>query len=101
MEDIKIYQGNTVNIQGTITSGLSDVTGYTGHLIAKENSSDTSNVIDVSTSTWDSSTALFSLSETDTSVAGGKYVYEFYVDSSQNLFTVGIGDLYVVDALSK
>ena len=96
-----IYQGNSGTFIATITSGLSDLTGYTAYYIARKNASDTTNVIDLSTNNWDASTAIFTYTETDSSVAPGKYVDEFYVSSSENIFTVDMGDLYVIDTLSK
>ena len=101
MEDLKIYQGNTPTIRITITSGLSDLTDYVGYFIAKKNSSDTTKSIWLASSTFDASTATFELSATDTSLNAGKYKYEYYVDSSTDIFTVGIGDLYIIDSLSK
>ena len=101
MEDITIYQGNTGTIRATIKSGLSDTTGYTGHLIVRKSAADTENIIDLSTNNWDASTALFPFTSIDSSVNKGKYVDEFYVSSSENIFTVGIGVCWIVDTLSK
>jgi hypothetical protein len=101
MDDLTIYQGNTGTIRATIKTGLSDTTGYTGYLIARKSVSDTINTIDLSTNNWDASTALFDFTSVDSSVDPGKYVDEFYVSSSENTFTVGMGDLYVTDTLSK
>jgi len=101
MEDLTIYQGNSGTIRATIKTGLSDLTGYTGYYIARKSASGITNILDLSTNDWDASTAIFAFTELDSSIAPGKYIDEFYVSSSDNLFTVGIGDLYITDTLSK
>ena len=105
MEELTIYQGNSGNIRCTITAGIDASTltddAYIAYLIVKKNASDSVNVIDLSTNVWDSSTAVLSYTTTDSSIEPGKYIDEFYISSSDNVFTVGIGDFYVVDSLSK
>lgn len=99
MEDLILYQGDDFTLSATVKSGLdaADCPDYTAYLIAKKDTTGINSVLDMSTNSWDSSTALFTGTPTDSSIEGGTYQLEFYVSSSENTFTVGQGKLKVRD----
>lgn len=101
--EVKLWRGNSGTLSATINSGVSaaDASGYTAYLMASENIDDTTLVLDISTNTWDASTAMFTYTQTDTSINAGKYVIEFYIEKPSERLTVDVGDLFVRDTLSK
>jgi len=100
MEDLILYKGNTGTLKATIKTGLSVTTGFIGHLVAGKDY-DTNLVLDLSTSVWDSSSALFTYSSLDSSIIEGNYPYEFYVTKDSSVFTVGIGTLRAIKTFPK
>ena len=98
MEDLTIYQGNSGNIRATVDSGIDAsalANDYTGYIIAKEQVPHGPAILDLSSNSWDSSTALFPYTTSDSSIDGGPYQFEFYVSSSENVHTVGQGTLNI------
>ena len=78
MKTISIYRGESVEIEASIT-GFEDTVGVEGRFIIKKKFSDSSALIDETSSTWDGFDTVFALSSTDTDITKGLYIFEFTV----------------------
>ena len=79
---IEVYEKNTQTI-AVYVSGLSDLSLYTPHLTVKRKAADTSTLLEKTGLVSDPSTTyVFNLTTTDTSIAPGDYVYDVVLESS-------------------
>jgi len=85
---IEIYQKNTRDI-AVLVEGLSDLTPYVPYLSVKKRATDASTVLFKSGTVSDPSTTfLFSLTTTDTSLACQDYTYDVTIKGNGNVITV-------------
>jgi hypothetical protein len=85
---IKIYYRNTDTITYTV-SGF-DVTGYTPYLTVKKNIDDTLVVLSKIGTVTDSSTAVFNISSTDSSISPGDYLRDITFEADNSIYTAGV-----------
>lgn len=79
---IEVYEKNTQTI-AVYVSGLSDLSLYTPYLTVKRKASDSSTLLESTGVVSDPSTTyVFNLSTTDTSIAPGDYCYDVVLCSS-------------------
>lgn len=93
---IEVYQNNDKDITCTV-SGLS-ITGYTPYLTIKRNTNGEA-IISKTGTIADPSTAMFSISNTDTSIAAGDYVYDVVIETSTYKYTIVKDRFSVLDGV--
>jgi hypothetical protein len=98
MNKITIYEGNTVDISTTVN--LENLTGYEGAFYVKKNKSDTTFLIEITGVTTTGNTLTFNLTETDTDITPGRYLYEIRITATGRVFTVNSGEFSVLDSLA-
>jgi hypothetical protein len=92
---IELYQNNSTILTCTIVGGL-NLTWFNSHLTVKTKASDTVALLSKDGFVSDPSTSVvFYLTSTDTSLNAGSYVYDIVIDSSTQLFTI-VKDSFIV-----
>jgi hypothetical protein len=92
---IELYQNNSKSI-ACVVIGVADVSGYIPYLTVKKNITDNVPVLTNTGMVTDASGSLsFTLSQTDTSLNAGDYVYDITIEKSPNIFTV-VKDKFVI-----
>jgi len=93
---IEVYQKNNKTITCTVT-GL-DITGYAAYLSVKSKTTDPSTTIFNSGTVTDSSTAVFYLTSTDTSVNPANYIYDITVEADSSIYTIVKDSFDILDS---
>jgi hypothetical protein len=95
---IEIYQRNTCTKYLQV-EGL-NLTGYDTYLTVKNNTTDTSYLLDVSLSVVDSSTILINIASNDvSSLSRGEYIYDITAVKDNSIYTITKDIFTVLDAV--
>lgn len=93
---IEVYQKNTRTI-GCVVIGVPDISGYIPYLTVKKKTSDDISLLSkIGTISDPSGTILFTLTQIDTSLVAGDYVYDITVDNSSNFYKTVVKDRFSV-----
>lgn len=96
---IEIFQNNTRSIGCVVYGGL-DLTDFTPWLTIKKRSSDVDALLSIEGYVTDpSTTVMFDLTPTDTSLAVGDYVYDVTIDDGTEVYTVVRDRFSILDAV--
>jgi len=96
---IEIYQKNTKNLT-VYVGGIPDLNLYTPYLTVKRRTTDVSALLSKTGIVSDPSTTyVFSLTTTDTSIAVGDYVYDLTLENSTNVITIIRDKISILDSV--
>lgn len=84
---ITIYYHNTNTITFTVSNF--NITGYTPYLTVKQNANDISTILSKVGTVTDSSTAVFHISSTDSSIAPRDYIHDVTFEADSSIYTSG------------